>query len=545
MRRVRPSTLASKTRAPVAGNCSSSRASRASAKSRLAAELTNRARDAGAQVAWGRCWEAGGAPPYWPWAEVLGALADHVGVGELRDALGAAADDLGQIVSALAPASSPDARLAPDTARFRLFEAVVRLCRLGTADVPMVAVVDDLHVADPSSLLLLQFVSAHLDRMGLVIVATYREAHPAAEGFTDLLAEILRERNVTRLRLGGLDEAAVAAMVAAAFGASPSPRLVARVRDLTDGNPLYVGEAARLLVTESGDDTIEFDRLPIPRDVRETVLRRLAQLSDPCQHVLELAAVLGRDFPLDVLGVLASGDLDPITALDEATAAEVIIDSPGRLGHLRFAHAVMSEALYQEIPSLRRRRLHDEAGRALEVLRGRDLGPRLAELARHCCASLPVGPVDRAVRYAREAGSAPCRQLAYEEGARLFEMALQALAGADGSVLVRGCRAHGAASLPRRCAGTRWRDTDAAKVTFLEAADLARQLSDCAAARASGARLRRPVSLVRAGTDRRIIPLLREALEALPRDDSALRVQLLARLAEPGATKPRSGRATS
>ena len=104
-------------------------------KSRLAAELTTRARDAGAQVAWGRCWEAGGAPPYWPWAEVLGVLVERVGVAELREALGPAADDLGQIVPALADGSDPDARLAPDTARFRLFDAVVRLCRVATVDV--------------------------------------------------------------------------------------------------------------------------------------------------------------------------------------------------------------------------------------------------------------------------------------------------------------------------------------------------------------------------------------------------------------------------
>ena len=137
--------------------------------------------------------------------------------------------------------------------------------------------------------------------------------------------------------------------------------------------------------------------------------------------MLELASVLGRDFPLDVLAVLAGEDIDVVAALDEAAMRRaVLIDSPGRLGHLRFAHAVMSEALYQEIPSLRRRRLHDEAGRALEVLRAGDLGPRLAELARHCCASLPVGPVDRAVSYARLAGERAVQQLAYEEGARLL-----------------------------------------------------------------------------------------------------------------------------
>ena len=136
--------------------------------------------------------------------------------------------------------------------------------------------------------------------------------------------------------------------------------------------------------------------------------------------------MLGRDFPLDVLNALAGDEVDVVAGLDEAALVAVIVDSPGRVGDLRFGHAVMSEALYQEIPSLRRRRLHDEAGRMLEMLRGRDLGPRLAELARHCCASLPVGPVDRAVRYARLAGERAVQQLAFEEGARLFAMALHA-----------------------------------------------------------------------------------------------------------------------
>ena len=261
-------TEAWRTQGPVTVDSSSSQASRASGSRGSRSELTTRARDAGAQVAWGRCWEAGGAPPYWPFTEVLGVLVDRVGAAPLRDALGAAVDDLGQIVPALADGAGPDARLAPDTARFRLFDAVARLCRVATVDAPMVAVLDDIHVADPSSLLLLQFVSGHLDRTGLVIVATYREGEQTVEGFTDVVAQLLRERSTTRMRLGGLDEAGVAEMVGAAMGAGPSPRLVSRVCELTDGNPLYVGEAARLLLTEGADDT-EFERLTIPRDVRE------------------------------------------------------------------------------------------------------------------------------------------------------------------------------------------------------------------------------------------------------------------------------------
>ena len=80
--------------------------------------------------------------------------------------------------------AAPDAHLGPDTARFRLYDAVLRLCRQSTVDSPMVAVLDDIHVADPSSLLLLQFLAGHLDEMGLLVVATYRDVDIAAEGFS-------------------------------------------------------------------------------------------------------------------------------------------------------------------------------------------------------------------------------------------------------------------------------------------------------------------------------------------------------------------------
>ncbi len=159
-------------------------------KSRLAAELTDRARASGAQVGWGRCWEAGGAPAYWPWAEVLTTLVDRIGPTELRERLGATTDDLAQIVPMLS-AEAPDARLAPDTARFRLYEGVVRLCRLSTIDAPLVVVLDDVHVADPSSLLLLQFLAGHLDTMGLVVVATYRDSDATGNGFADVLAQLI------------------------------------------------------------------------------------------------------------------------------------------------------------------------------------------------------------------------------------------------------------------------------------------------------------------------------------------------------------------
>ena len=116
----------------------------------------------------------------------------------LRAELGPDADDLAEIVPSLALGDPPevDVQVAPDTARFRLFDAVVRLCRLATADVPMVVVVDDIHVADLSSLLLLQFLAGHLDDMGLLSSRVTATLTPAPSGF----AESSRSSFVNRTR---------------------------------------------------------------------------------------------------------------------------------------------------------------------------------------------------------------------------------------------------------------------------------------------------------------------------------------------------------
>jgi DNA-binding NarL/FixJ family response regulator len=372
-----------------------------------------------------------------------------------------------------------------------------------------------------------------------VVVAAYRDTDAAVEGFSDVVGRLARDRTTTRLRLGGLDEDGVSQLIGATTGLRLSPRVVSRVLDLTDGNPLYIGEAARLLESEGAlGGVLEVDRLELPRDVRATVLRRVSLLSPACQEVLKLASVLGRDFPLDALTLLAGDDLDVVAALDEATAPAIVVDSPTRPDHLRFAHAVLSEALYREIPSLRRRRIHADAGLALESLTSTTSDGRVAELARHYFASLPVGPVDRAVRYARLAGERAVRQLAYEEGARLFAMALQAAAAATPppSIIERT-----ELLLDLGDAQAKGGETPTAKATFLEAADLARQSGDsrqfARAALGYGGRF----VWLRAGTDPKVIPLLREALDALPESDSELRVRLLARLS--GARRDESDRA--
>src|SRR5215469_4443829 len=101
-------------------------------KSRLAYEAAARARDRGVKVVWGRCWEAGGAPAYWPWVQALRALVRGVGSEELRARLGAGAPFVAQIVAEVAeilPDVGPPPPMEAEGARFRLFDAVATFLR--------------------------------------------------------------------------------------------------------------------------------------------------------------------------------------------------------------------------------------------------------------------------------------------------------------------------------------------------------------------------------------------------------------------------------
>jgi DNA-binding SARP family transcriptional activator len=133
-------------------------------KSRLAEELATHARGRGGQVIVGRCWEAGGAPAYWPWMQLLRAYVRQSDAAALEAQLGAGAADLAQLVPELRERfhDLPVPPLEPEGARLRLFDATVSFLRNAAEDQPMVLFLDDLHAADASSLLMLRFLAREL-----------------------------------------------------------------------------------------------------------------------------------------------------------------------------------------------------------------------------------------------------------------------------------------------------------------------------------------------------------------------------------------------
>ena len=498
-------------------------------KSKLATELVRHAQAQGARVLVGRCWEAGGAPAYWPWVQSMRLYVRDADPEALREQLGLGAAQLAQLLPELHELYSdlpepPD--MESEGARFRLFEAVSAFLRSASQDRPLLLVLDDLHAADEPSLLLLRFVAREMADSRLLVVCAYRDVDPTLKDpLSGTLAELAREGWTTRLGLEGLTEADVAEYVELSTGTEPASALVRTISAETEGNPLFVTEVVRLLESE-GPLATEDASLRIPPGVRAVIGRRVARLSSPCRKLLLAASVLGRELELDVLARLSELERDDLLDnLDEAMTERVMGVVPGSPGQLRFGHALIRDTLYDELTPARRLQLHRQAGEALETAHAADLDPHLTELAHHFAAAAPAGQREKALEYARRAADHAAAQLAYEEAARLYELAL-------GLVEEPGARCELLLSLGR--ARARAGDTPASKQAFREAAELAessgqpRQLAHAALEYGvAGAGIIWDVSR----DDEYLVPLLDRALAALGRKDDKLRVRLLARLA--------------
>jgi len=507
-------------------------------KSRLAQELAAQAAARGARVLVGRCWEAGGAPAYWPWVESLRSYVCERESEALRDELGAGATEIAEIMPEVRRAF-PDlptpVALESEGARFRLFDAIANFLGRASASRPIVLVLDDLHAADAPSLLLLQYLARGLGSSRMVVVGACQDVDPVpGASLTAMLAGLAREPVTRRVRLHGLSEPDIEELVELTASELASPELAGALHARTEGNPLFVAETIRLLTAEGGPGTKAKRTIAVPETVRDVIARRLTHLSVDCNAMLGVASVLGRDFALAPLARLSGTEEDGVLEqLESAVAARIITEVRDALGRFRFAHVLIRDALYDDLMPARRVRLHRQAARVLEELLGDEPGPHLPELARHAIAGRDFV---RAFDYSRRAGDHALHVLAYEEAARHYESALEALelaGGADGATRCHVLLALGEAQ-------SRAGSSDAAKASFLRAAESARKLRLPRELGRAAAGYGGRVVFARAGSDMRLVPLLEEALAELGDEDLGLRTRLLARLA--GALRDEHGR---
>ncbi|XXX77416.1 AAA family ATPase [Sorangium sp. So ce134] len=470
-------------------------------KTRLLKELAERASARGFTVAWGRGWELGQAPSFWPWLEILRAL-----LGRPR-APAAFADRLRGLLLELAPGGP-----GRGADVFQLYDAVVCHLSAHAREEPIALFFDDLHAVDPSSLELMEFVARRLSAERVALFGSRRDAggrHPELERRLSRLARLCDHVGLERLSEGD-----VRRWIALATG-QDDPDAARRVHAASDGNPLFVNELLRLPARRSAAE--------LPATLRALIGERLAALDASHREALRAAALVGREFALPLVAALLE---QPAAALEAAAleACSLGALSPASPGRYRFSHALVAETLAQELPPARRALLHRRAAEALEARHEGDPAAPLHEIARHWLEA-GVASAPQAARAAERAARAAMARLAFADAAALYERALAAEALAapvdparQGELLVAHVEALARAE-----------QRSSAEAVCGRAVALARARGDGAllarAALALGAESRA------GGADREVARLLGEALSLLPPGDSPLAARVGARLA--------------
>ncbi len=416
-------------------------------KTRTAQEFATYAGLRDVTVLWGRCYENMGTPPYWPWVQAIRAYVRDQGAAQVRSEMGIGAGDIAEIVPGLReilPDFKPSPLLGNQTqARLRLFDSVTSFLKSAATTRPLVLILDNLHWADRPSLLLLEFLATELAGARILLLGTYRDVELSTDNpLYQTLGELTKEPHFQRMPLAGLAQEEVANLIAFVVGIVPPQELVEAVYRQTDGNPLFVTEAARLLSQEggltsdgmlrralqAGDTSGPNWDLGIPDGVKEAISRRLYRLSWGCGQILTIASVIGRQFGLDLLSRLVEQQPEErlLNVLEEALTARIIEEVPDVVGRYQFTHALIQNTLEDQLSATRRARLHGDIGQALEEVHSANLEEHAAELAYHFVQSESVLAPEKLVRYSLMAGDRALSAYAHEDALAHYQRALLA-----------------------------------------------------------------------------------------------------------------------
>ncbi len=503
-------------------------------KTRLVEQLATYSRLRGAQVLTARCHQEEGIPPYWPWIRMIRLFAYQRDPQTLAAELGSGAADIAHLVSEVRerlPNLTSPAKDKSESSRFALFDAIATFLNRASQSQPLVLFIDDLHWADHSSLLLLQFVARELDLSRVLVVTTYRSDEATrSRVLARTIGEIVREPTTLRISLGGLSSGDVARFIEETVGRTPPRELVERVHEQTEGNAFFLTEVVHLLTADSGDReraSVGALKISIPPTVREVITRRLEHLSPGAREVLFSASPIGREFSLEVLELVSDLPHDEIVdRLEDCVAARVLVrlDRPGRYS---FAHALIADSLYDDMSSSERARAHARIGQAMESLYRGPGGNHLTELAYHFSEAGSREAAIKAVGYSERAARDAYARLAFEDAAQLYDGALALIEHHRLEDQTRKCELLLAMGEAEAKAGR----IQGSRDHLLQAATIARGLGD--GERLTRAALAFAPGFMTFGTgeaDEQLIALIGEALEHLSDRDSILRSRLLARL---------------
>ncbi len=492
-------------------------------------------------VRMGRCYEGKGAPPFWPWVQILLTQIQESSPTLLVEQMGHGVGSILQLLPSIAeklPGVAAPAPLQSEGARFELFDALTKyIARIGNVE-PLLLVIDDLHWADSASLRFLEYLSVELSSMRVCVIATYREEELNEEHpLVGILGSVLRHPHVHRHSLQGLEKGEVRELIEKIMDESPTMALSDTISKRSDGNPLFVRELLGLMQSggslESSDSV--FSGRTIPKAVRELILRRISSLSGETQEMLSMASVIGREFDLGLLQAIESkADSRLLESVDDALAAHVI--APCReMARFRFRHALIQETLYEKLGNAQRAELHRAVCVALESSSNDQDTPNPAFCAHHALEAAALGDTGRVTEYSILAGDQAAELLAYEDAASHYSRAVESIEASSPIDHRRLCE------ILMRLGESNIRSGafSTAEGVFLRAAAIARRekepewmaraalgYSDCSPAIDASVQ-----NFFRKGSLQQSINLLEEALDLLGPEARSTRARLLGRLA--------------
>ncbi|HET6939419.1 MAG TPA: AAA family ATPase, partial [Nocardioides sp.] len=385
-------------------------------KTRLLVELRDLAVAEGWRVVAGHCLDFGdSALPYLPFSEVLGRLEADLPelvsrVAEAHPAL-ARLQPGRRIMAAAGGADAPDREEGESVDRADLFIAMHSLLEKAAELSPVLLVIEDCHWADQSTRDLLSFLFSRPFEGRVAIVASYRSddlhrRHPLRRQ----VAEWSRLRGVGRLQLGPLTDDQVRLLVASLSPDDISEKELGEIVRRAEGNAFFVEELVGA-ATQPGSW--------VPDDLADVLLVRLDRLNDSARQVVRVASVAGRRVAHDLL-VAASGLSTEELEEGLRQAVEMNLLVPGD-GTYSFRHALLGEAVYDDLLPGERVRLHAQYAEALREGMGRGTA---AELARH---ARLAHDLDTALDASIRAGDEAMAVAGPDEAAHHYEQALELL----------------------------------------------------------------------------------------------------------------------
>jgi DNA-binding SARP family transcriptional activator/tetratricopeptide (TPR) repeat protein len=397
-------------------------------KTRLLEELVQWAALQGAVVAQTRAYLAHDHLAYTPLAAWLRSDALRPGLHTLGTVW---LQELARLLPELLvdrPHLSPPQPLADSWQRQRFYEALAHAILWPSAERPLLLILDDLQWCDRETLAWLSYLLPAAAGRSLLFVATLRTGSvPADHPLQSTLAAWRQERNLTEIVPRLLDATETAELVQAVAGRELAAEETAVFYRETEGNPLFIVEYARAAqeqITAASPAALVDTAVLLPPRVHAVIEARLHQLSPTATELLELAAVIGREFSYDVLAQASRQPEETvIDSLDELWQRHIIREQGADA--YDFSHDKLRAVAYARISQTRRRWLHRQVAEALAARHAANLEPVSIQLATHYA---EAGLTAAAIDCYQQAAAAASRVYANADVIELLTRALDLLA---------------------------------------------------------------------------------------------------------------------